>query len=150
MKANSQRPLAVWIALGILIVYVPLLFLGVVFLPDESVLDERDFADLIIDTAEVGAVSLSLIIAFWALATRRQWGRWFVAAALPYIIGVSLWGQLFSPDVDVNEEIEVLLLGAIVLLSPLVIIILLVSVGSRVKSYFSMSEQSSQGLVHET
>ena len=61
-----------------------------------------------------------------------------------------LWGHFIYIDEDPEEKVNILL-GASVLLSPLVIVILLVSFGEGVKNYFTErpqqipAEQSSGG-----
>jgi hypothetical protein len=119
--------------------------------PSESVLDHVDFADDLIGLAEVAAVYISLTVAIWALAVRKQWGRWFVAAPIAYLVGTLLWGHFFFPDEDPEDKMNILL-GASVGLSPFVIVILLVSFGEGVKNYFAerrrdvSGEQTSGGL----
>lgn len=137
MNTTTSRPTAVWIGLAILIGYIPLSFIGIVISRSESVLDETDLADVIIDIAEMSFAGLSLIVAFWALATRRLWGRWLIALPLAYIIGILAYGLLFLELDSVDKEN--VLIGALMGLSPLVLVILLVSVGSNVKTYFSRS-----------
>lgn len=143
MKSGSKRPIAIWIALGILPIYILLLALGLFFPTDRSVLDTPDVADVVADFVEVGAVIITLFIAFLALAMRKKWGRWFVLAPLVFIIGVLIWGEFFSGQVvESSEERIYLLLGACVGLAPLLIVFLLVSFGSAVKNYFAASAKS--------
>lgn len=91
---------------------------------------------MVIDTIEGAVVIVSLAVAFWALATRRQWGRWFVAGTLAYIIGTLLWIGMIDSEIDA-ENMSSLMLGASVALSPLLLVVLLVSFGESVKPYFS-------------
>ena len=137
-RPTTQRPIAVWIALVILVIYIPLLFIGLV-LPSESVLDEREVTDVIFDSVESAPVLLSLTVALWATFTRRRWARWLVAAALVYILGVLIFGEIFypeSPEQFPEGRID-LLIGATIGLSPLVLVGLLLSFGAEVRSYFS-------------
>jgi len=127
-KITTKRPVAVWLALGILVFYIPF-SLVIIVLPSESVLDQVDFADDLIGLAEVAAVYISLAVAIWALAMRKQWSRLFVAVPLTYLVGTVLWGHFFV-DEDPEDKMNILL-GASVGLSPLVIVILLVSFGRR-------------------
>lgn len=133
---TTLRPLAVWLALVVLVLYIPFWVL-INLLPSESVLDNDDMADDVVGIAEFAAVTISLAIAIWALAMRKQWGRWFVAAPIAYLIGTLLWGHVFVDD-DADYKMDILL-GASVGLSPLVIVILLVSFGENAKNYFSTS-----------
>jgi uncharacterized membrane protein (DUF485 family) len=91
--SRARRPFAVWLALGILVFYIPFSFL-MIFWPSESVLDRPDFADDLVGLAEIAAVLISLAIAIWAFAVRKQWGRWFVAAPVAYLVGTVVVGTL--------------------------------------------------------
>ncbi|MBK9155721.1 MAG: hypothetical protein IPM25_16190 [Chloracidobacterium sp.] len=135
MNPTRSRPTAVWIGLAILMAYIPLLIISMLASPSESVLDETDLADQIIEIIEFSFVVLSLTVAFWALATRRQWGRWLIALPLAYMLGTLAYGLLFLEFNPVDKED--LLIGAALGSSPLVLVIFLVSVGSKVKTYFS-------------
>ncbi|MEK7855350.1 MAG: hypothetical protein AAB288_04615, partial [Acidobacteriota bacterium] len=73
---TTSRPTALWIGLAILIAYIPLSFIAIMISRSESVLVETGPVDVVIDIAEMSFVGLSLIVASWALATRRLWGRW--------------------------------------------------------------------------
>lgn len=139
MSENISRPTAVRIGLAILIAYIPLFLLGIVVSRGESVLDETEFSDLIIGIVETSFVVLSLIIAFWALATRRLWGRWLIALPLVYMIATLAYNLLLFESNAVEKED--VLIGSFIGLSPLVLVILLVSVGSNVRTYFSRLEQ---------
>jgi len=143
MKSAPNRPVAVWIALGILLTYIPLLVVVLILSSSKSVLDARDVGDLVVDIAEAATVILLLMIAFWALAIRRQWGRWFVLSTLTYIVGLLIWGRLFSSEllVESPEDKSDLLVGACVGLSPLLLVVLLVSFGSNVKNYFAATAE---------
>ena len=146
MNPTKTRPTAVWIALAILMVYIPLIFIVIVASQSESVLDGSDFTDLIIGIAEVAIVVISLMFAIWALATRRQWGRWFIALPLAYLIGTLAYTLSFSAMDPVDREDT--MIGAVVGLTPLVLVIFLVSVGSKVKNYFGSAERSTTNIDH--
>jgi hypothetical protein len=149
-RITTKRPFAVWLALGILVFYIPFSLL-MLFLPSESVLDQIDLSEDLVGLAEVAAVYISLAVAIWALSIGKQWGRWFVAAPVAYIVGTLLWGHFIYIDEDPEDKMNVLL-GASVGLSPLVLVVLLVSFGEGVKKYFTerpqqiSAEQSSGGL----
>jgi hypothetical protein len=141
MKPLPKRPIAVWIALGILLLYIPLLLFGLIGPPDESVLNTRETEDLISDIALGAGILVSLLIAFWALTYRKQWGRWFILGPIAFFSGETLYEELFVPEI-VSENIEdkmVFLVALCAGLIPLVIVFLLVSFGSRVKNYFALS-----------
>jgi hypothetical protein len=138
-RHKTQRPIAVLIALAITLLYMPfllLLFLG----PNESVLDEGEVVDSVIDAVEMAVIIVSLAIAFGAIATRRQWGRWFVAAPIAYLVGALMWVNIFFVDVSPDDKMS-LLIGACFFLSPLIIVVLLVSFGGSVKEYFATSPE---------
>lgn len=140
MNMTTSRPTALWIGLGMLIAYIPLSFIAIMISRSESVLVETGPVDVVIDIAEMSFVGLSLIVASWALATRRLWGRWLIALPLAYLIGIVAYDILFFESEYADKEN--LLIGALMGLSPLVAVILLVSVGSTVKTYFSSSGPS--------
>lgn len=134
--SETSRPFAAWLALGILVFYIPFLVI-INFLPSESVLDSVDVTEDVVGMFEFAAVIISLVVAIWALAIRKQWGRWFVAASFAYMVGTLLWGHFFL-DEDPEDKLNILL-GATLGLAPLVIVILLVSFGAGVKNYFAES-----------
>jgi hypothetical protein len=144
-KLTTRRPIAVWIALGILLLYVPIFLLGIFSSSDrKSVSGEREFSDVVVYAILWASVIISLVIAFWAIAVRKQWGRWFVAAHIAYITGFLIWGHLTVPELVAEDSYDrtKILLGAIIWFSPLLIVILLVSFGANVKQYFSSSVAS--------
>ena len=55
----SSRPDSIWIALGILTVYIPLLTLGIFVPYERSVLDEMELADEIIFHTEAAVMIAS-------------------------------------------------------------------------------------------
>lgn len=135
----ATRPLAVWFALAIIILYF-LLFIIVMFIgpPDQSILDQPEFIDQVIGVVETLAIEISLGLAIWALATRRLWGRWFIIAPVGYILGTIGYGLLVYPDPDPviqQERIFIAVLG----FSPLAFATLLVSFGERNKEYFKIA-----------
>ena len=139
----ARRPHSVWLALWILVLYIPFWIL-INFLPSESVLDNVDWAADPIGIAEVAAVTISLVVAICTLLKRKRWGRWFVAAPVAYIVGTLLWGHFYFVDEDPDYKMGILL-AASVGLSPLIIVILLVSFGEGVKNHFSTSVASAAG-----
>ncbi len=144
-RLTTPRPFAVWIALGILFLYIPIFLLPVLFPWNSySVLDEREFSDVVIDTIELALVIISLVVAFWTIAVRKQWGRWFVAAFIAYFTGREIWDHLILPELLIEEPYDKtdILLGTTVGLAPLLVVILLVSFGANVKKYFSTSDES--------
>jgi hypothetical protein len=140
---TTRRPFAVWLALAILIFYIPFSLL-MLFLPSESVLDQIDLTEDLIGLAEVAAAYISLVVAVWALAIRKHWGRWFVAIPIAYLIGTLLWGHFVFVDEDPEDKMNILL-GASVGLLPLVIVVLLVSFGEGVKKYFAERPKETSG-----
>lgn len=137
MNTTTSRPIAVWVGLAILSAYIPFLFVIYLLLPRESVLDQPELTELAIAWVELFFWVLSLSISIWAIATRRSWGRLFVAIPPLYIIGNLAYSQLFF-EWDPVEKADTLL-GAIVGLSPLFLVILLVSFGSDVRNYVADS-----------
>ena len=136
---TDRRPFAVWLALWILVLYIPFWVL-INFLPSESVLDNVDMADDVVGIAEFAVVVISLAVAIGALAMRKQWGRWFVAAPTAYFVGTLLWGHFVFVDEGPDYKMGILLAASIGL-SPLVIVVLLVSFGEGVKNYFAERRQ---------
>jgi hypothetical protein len=113
-----------------------MIVLSVVGPPDPSVLDEPEFGDWLIDVVEAIITTGSLVVGFWALAARRQWGRWFVAAPLIYIIGTLGYALIVFPDPDPFADQETIVLWTITL-SPLLFVIILTSFGESVRDYFA-------------
>lgn len=137
MNPSLKRPASVWIALVVLALYIFLFLFGlIVGPPDPSVLDTPPTDELIIGIAENVAMTISLAIALWALATRRQWGRWFVAGMIAYVFGVTAYEHFFLPELDASGQND-LLLHLSIGLTPLLLVVLLVSFGEGVKKYFS-------------
>lgn len=137
-KAKTHRPASVWIALVILILYIPLLTFGF-FVPFErSVLDEMDLVDEMIGHAQSAAVIASLVVAFFATFKRKRWGRWFLLAPLFYIVGSLGFQEIFYPEPTLYdaEDRDALWLGFTVGLAPMLLTFVLVSVGDSVREYF--------------
>lgn len=137
MKPSLKRPASVWTALVILALYISLFILGlIVGPPDPSVLDTPPTDEIIIGIAETVAMTISLAIALWALATRRQWGRWFVAGMIAYVFGASAYDHFFLPELDASGQDDYLLHMSIGF-TPLLLVVILVSFGEGVRKYFS-------------
>jgi heme/copper-type cytochrome/quinol oxidase subunit 4 len=136
MPRPPKRPLSVWIALLILALYISG-FVYICFLMpvDMSVLEAPDLTDQIVGTIEAVALTLSLVVAFWAIATRREWGRWFVAVVIAYLTGLVAYESLFFPHPDPEENTSYLV-GFGLFTSILSLVVISVSFGDHVNEYF--------------
>lgn len=144
-RLTTRRPVTIWVALGVLAIYIALLILGSYFPFERSVLDQMEPADEIRFQLENLVILASFVAAFVAIWKRKRWGRWFLIAPIVYLVGSIGFEELFYVDPNAGDpeySEEALIVLAILLAFPL-ISFLLVSVGDSAKAYFSLSKSTS-------
>src|ERR1051326_4479988 len=101
MDEKVRRPPSVWVTQVLLVIFV-LLFLSLLFDPllfstvplKELVLKAR----FLIFVLVMFLLLAMLIAAFWGLARRRIYGKWFGIVSLIFIWGLIIYTQLFPPQ----------------------------------------------------
>ena len=146
MDEKVSRPPSVWVTQTLLVIFV-LLFLSLLFDPlllSTVPLKELVFkARFLIFVLVMFVLLAMLITAFWGLARRRIYGKWFGIVSLIFIWGLIIYTELFPPQgpykrYEYNNAVQVA--GAFLSLSLIhalfLILILRLAFSKKVNRFF--------------
>jgi uncharacterized BrkB/YihY/UPF0761 family membrane protein len=143
-----KRPVSVWIAQIVVIFFAALFLIPVVTLivtlPSSRDVSAIGLIFALFITLGILAV---LIISFWGMARRRQWGRWLGVGALSFIVIVSILGQIMRPAMEYYEyanstEAGAALITQLVIVGLFLWLISTLAFSSRVNAFFSNKENT--------
>ncbi|MBP7377673.1 MAG: hypothetical protein KA956_14470 [Pyrinomonadaceae bacterium] len=137
-----NRPISVWIAQILFVFFVLMIILGFVIAMMTTQPSERSFGGFLF-TATVSVIFIVLFVAaFWAMAVRKAYGRWFGVGLLSFmVIFANLSKVLFPSDSDQSMvSIVIRVLYSVFL----VIVILHISLSDKMEAFFTAKADPSR------
>lgn len=141
MKSTIKRPASVWIAQVLLVVFALMLLLPLLTLLFTFGVPVRGFVVAV--AINLAIVSL-LIVAFWGMVRRRQYGRWISVGMLSLMLLLSIVGQIVRPsgplqyyEYENATEAAAGLMTQVLISGLFLWLILALAFGKRSASFFS-------------
>ena len=147
METKPKRPLSVWIAQILLILFVLIFSASLVFslLGLLSSSAGLNFGFLFVIVLNIGFV-LAFLAGFWGMAQRRPYGRWIGVILLSLMFVMSILGQIAQPsgplkpyEYDNSTQRMAGLMTQVVMSALFLFLIAHLAVAKKVTAFFSPS-----------
>jgi hypothetical protein len=149
MNTKPKRPVTVWLAQGLLLIFLLVwlisLILDLVGLAKNG--SDASVLRLVLGVLIIAGYGLMLVIAFWGLAKRRMYGKWLSVASLSFIWLLVLYIQIRPPqaryqrfEYENSAEVVGAVITAMVISSVFLIVILRLAFAKNVDRFFRHDE----------